>query len=128
MRIVGIGTDLVEIARMAALLQRFPGRLPQRLLHPNELARLSGQAQAAAWLAKRFATKEAVAKALGTGIGAAVRLHEIETVYDSRGKPLLRLHGKTLATATALGVTECHLSVTDEHSYALAFVVLVAAS
>jgi holo-[acyl-carrier protein] synthase len=75
-------------------------------------------------LAKRFATKEALAKAIGTGIGKEVRLQEIETTHDPRGKPLLQLHGVTLATATALGVTACQLSVADERTHALAFVIL----
>jgi holo-[acyl-carrier protein] synthase len=93
-------------------------------LHPNELERFASQANPAAWLAKRFATKEAIAKAIGTGIGEAVRLQEIETTHDSRGKPLLQLHGVTLATATGLGVTSLHLSVADERTHAVAFVIL----
>lgn len=124
MTIIGIGTDIVEIARLAATLQRHPQRFPERILHPNELERFASQANPAAWLAKRFATKEALAKALGTGIGKEVRLQEIETTHDVRGKPLLQLHGVTLETATALGVIACQLSVADERSHALAFVIL----
>jgi holo-[acyl-carrier protein] synthase len=124
MSILGIGTDIVEIARLAATLQRHPVRFPERILHPNELERFASQANPAAWLAKRFATKEALAKAIGTGIGKEVRLQEIETTHDPRGKPLLQLHGVTLATATALGVMACQLSVADERTHALAFVIL----
>lgn len=125
MTILGIGTDIVEIARIEQMLVRHPERLAVRILHPNELERFASQSNPAAWLAKRFATKEALAKALGTGIGKAVRLQEIETTHDSRGKPLLQLHGVTLATATAMGVTSCQLSVADERSHALAFVIAV---
>lgn len=125
MTILGIGTDIVEIARLAATLQRHPKRFPERILHPNELERFANQANPIAWLAKRFATKEALAKALGTGIGKEVRLQEIETTHDPRGKPLLQLHGVTLTTATAMGVTSCQLSVADERTHALAFVILV---
>lgn len=124
MTIIGIGTDIVEIARLAATLQRHPVRFPERILHPSELARFATQANPAAWLAKRFATKEALAKALGTGIGKEVRLQEIETTHDPRGKPLLQLHGVTLETATAMGVTSCQLSVADERTHALAFVIV----
>ena len=124
MRIIGIGTDIVEIARLEATLQRHPARFPARILHPAELQRFATQANPAAWLAKRFATKEAVAKALGTGIGKETRLQEIETTHDARGKPILQLHGVTLATATALGVTSMELSVADERTHALAFVML----
>ena len=124
MTIIGIGTDIVEIARLAATLQRHPQRFPERILHPNELERFANQTNPAAWLAKRFATKEALAKALGTGIGKEVRLQEIETTHDVRGKPLLQLHGVTLATANALGVTSLHVSVADERTHAVAFVIL----
>ncbi len=124
MTILGIGTDIVEIARLAATLQRHPVRFPERILHPSELDRFANRANPAAWLAKRFATKEALAKALGTGIGKEVRLQEIETTHDPRGKPLLQLHGVTLATATAMGVTSCQLSVADERTHALAFVIV----
>lgn len=124
MSIIGIGTDIVEIARIATLLTRHPERLPERLLHPHELQHFATQPNRATWLAKRFATKEAVAKALGTGIGKAARLHEIETYHDAHGKPLLRLHGVTLQTAVALGVRNYQVSVADERSHALAFVVL----
>lgn len=124
MTILGIGTDIVEIARIEQILARHPQRLAERILHPNELDRFASQAHPAAWLAKRFATKEAVAKALGTGIGKETRLQEIETTHDPRGKPLLQLHGVTLATATALGVTSLQLSVADERTHAVAFVIL----
>ena len=125
MKIIGIGTDIVEIARLEETLQRHPERFPERILHPAELKRFATETKQAAWLAKRFATKEAVAKALGTGIGKEVRLQEIETTHDARGKPRLQLHGVTLATATALGVTAIELSVADERTHAVAFVILV---
>ena len=124
MRIIGIGTDIVEISRIEALLERHPQRFAERILHAQELATFGQVTAKAAWLAKRFATKEAVAKALGTGIGKDVHLQEIETAHDERGKPILRLHGVTLATAQRLGVMKCDLSVADERSHALAFVVL----
>lgn len=124
MTILGIGTDMVEIARIEQMLAHHPQRFAERVLHPNELQRFGDVSHKAAWLAKRFATKEAVAKALGTGIGAQARLQEIETVHDPRGKPLLQLHGTTLATASTLGVTSLQLSLTDERNHALAFVIL----
>jgi holo-[acyl-carrier protein] synthase len=124
MSIIGIGTDIVEISRIEKMLERHPERFAERILHPAERERLARASNKPAWLAKRFATKEAVAKALGTGIGAEARLQEIETTHDARGKPTLQLHGVTLATATALGVTSVQLSVADERTHALAFVVL----
>lgn len=124
MKIIGIGTDIVEIARIAQLLERHPERFAGRILHPNELEHFTDQANKASWLAKRFATKEAVAKALGTGIGKDVQLQEIETTHDERGKPVLQLHGTTLATAESLGMTAAELSVADERTHAVAFVIL----
>ncbi|MBU0655531.1 MAG: holo-ACP synthase [Gammaproteobacteria bacterium] len=124
MKIVGIGTDIVAIARIEQMLARHPERFAERILHPDELQRFADVAHKAAWLAKRFATKEAVAKALGTGIGAQARLQEIETTHDPRGKPLLQLHGTTLVTATAMGVTSSQLSLADERTHAVAFVIL----
>jgi holo-[acyl-carrier protein] synthase len=125
MKIIGIGTDIVEISRIEQMLERHPERFVERILHPTELRRFATLVNHAAWLAKRFATKEAVAKALGTGIGKDTRLQEIETTHDARGKPILQLHGVTLATATALGVTSMELSVADERSHAVAFVILM---
>lgn len=125
MKIIGIGTDIVAIARIEQMLERHPERFAERILHPTELEYLSTLTSKAAWLAKRFATKEAVAKALGTGIGKETRFQEIETIHDARGKPVVQLHGVTLATATALGVTAAELSVADERSHAVAFVILL---
>lgn len=124
MKILGIGTDIVEIDRIEALLARHPERFAARILHANEYQRFTEVGNQAAWLAKRFATKEAVAKAFGSGIGKEVQLQEIETAHDARGKPLIHFHGTTLATAQALGVKSCEVSVADERRYAVAFVIL----
>ncbi|WP_020559229.1 holo-ACP synthase [Thiofilum flexile] len=124
--IIGIGTDIVEIARIERILVGSSQRFVERLLHLNELERFKTLVNPAPWLAKRFATKEAVAKALGTGIGEQARLQEIETCYTSAGKPYLTLHGVTLQTAQALGIQHYQLAVSDERHYAVAFVVLSA--
>jgi holo-[acyl-carrier protein] synthase len=126
MRIIGIGTDIVEISRISRLLQGGNERFLRRVLHADEYERFHqvSTALSAAWLAKRFATKEACSKALGTGIGEHAQLAEIETCHDKLGKPRLVLHGKTLATAGRLGVTDLSLSLADERSHAVAFVVL----
>ena len=126
MRLIGIGTDIVEVARMHRLLaQSHAPRFLERVLHTQELDKFSTVSQPAAWLAKRFATKEALAKALGTGIGQAVHLSDIETRYTDLGKPYLQLHGQTLYTAQQAQVTQIELSVSDERHYAVAFVVLM---
>lgn len=125
MRIVGIGTDIVEIERIQRVLAgKAADRFVERLLHPNEILKFQQKNQSAAWLAKRFATKEAVSKALGTGIGQAAKLTEIETQHNELGKPYLVLHGDTQATAERLGVRQTELSLSDERAYAVAFVIL----
>ncbi|TXH70710.1 MAG: holo-ACP synthase [Thiothrix sp.] len=125
MRIIGIGTDIGEITRIERLLERQSERFLERILHPHERQRFDTIQNPAAWLAKRFATKEAVAKALGTGIGKDASFFEIETSHDALGKPSVQLHGTALAMAERLGVQELQVSLADERDYAVAFVILI---
>jgi len=124
--IIGTGTDIVEVARIARLLNRSGNRFVQRVLSAQEQQQFAilVPIRQPAWFAKRFATKEALAKALGTGIGERARLTEIETRHDALGRPELVLHGVTEATAARLGVSRLSLSVADEQAYAVAFVIL----
>lgn len=126
MRIIGIGTDIVEIQRISRMIAGGNERFLRRILHDHEYTSFVkvNRALRANWIAKRFATKEACSKALGTGIGQHAQLTEIETCHDEWGKPDLILHGTTLATAQRLGVSDMSLSLADERSYAVAFVVL----
>lgn len=117
----GIGTDIVRIARMQAALGRRGNALAQRLLAPAELPAFSGHADPSRFLAKRFAIKEAVLKALGTGLRGGIRWHDISVAHDDLGKPLLTLDGEA---GRRLGTRRCHLSVSDEQDYALAFVII----
>lgn len=126
MRIIGIGTDIVEIQRISRMIDGGNERFLRRILHHDEYERFQDVSEIlrANWLAKRFATKEACSKALGTGIGKYAQLTEIETCHNELGKPDLILHGTTLATAQRLGVTGMSLSLADERTHAVAFVVL----
>lgn len=121
--ILGIGTDLVEIARISRALERHGDRLVDRVLGAEERHRLP-DANRAAWLAKRFATKEAVAKALGTGFRDGLCLADIQTRHDMNGRPEVVLAGRAREIFKRMGAGEISLSVTDERSYALAFVVI----
>ena len=121
--ILGIGTDLVEIARIDGALERHGTRLVERVLGPEERDRLP-EANRSAWLAKRFATKEAVAKALGTGFRDGLRLVDIQTRHDDNGRPEVMLNGRARETFERMGAGQISLSVTDERSYALSFVVI----
>lgn len=122
--IVGIGTDIIEVERVKTMLDRHGDRLPLRLLSVAELQRYAQVPQKVSWLAKRFAAKEAAAKALGTGIAEGVSWKHIEVGNDALGAPILILHEVALQRARTLGADSFHLSLSDERAFAVAFVVL----
>lgn len=122
--IKGIGTDLVSVDRIEGVLARHPKAFTRRVLHPNEQIIFDNHREPCAYLAKRFAAKEAVSKALGTGIAKGVSFHEIEISNDAFGRPLIELHEHTKAIAESMGVQSCYLSLSDEKEYAIAYVVL----
>lgn len=113
---------------MAASLQRLGDRFAQRLLAEDEFAQFQnkGEHNKAAFLAKRFAAKEALVKALGTGFADGITWKQITVTNDAKGAPLLTLTSAAQAYASQLGVTRIHLSLSDEKQHALAFVVLEA--
>lgn len=119
---LAVGTDLVEVRRIAELMARYGARFTARVFTPAELADCAGRAES---LAARWAAKEAAAKALGTGIGA-VTFQEIEVLRDEAGRPGLTLHGRAAALATERGLAQWALSLTHDAGLALAFVVATA--
>lgn len=121
--IKGIGTDLLEIARIEKALGRSE-KIARRILTDNELAEFSQSTQAARYLAKRFAAKEALVKALGTGIGNGVGWQHIEITKDALGKPLITLNSGALDRANLLGAQHYHLSYSDERDFIVAMVVI----
>ena len=120
--IVGIGTDLVVISRMREFWQRHGERALEKLLAPTERAACRESADPGRFLAKRFAAKEALGKALGTGICTPVLLPAIAVTHDDLGKPLLEFSTDLAIWIAERGLT-CHLSLSDEAEHALAFVV-----
>lgn len=122
--IVGIGSDIARIARFDAAIQRHGERFARRLLGADEQALLQRHAHPAAFIAKRFAGKEAFVKALGTGFREGIEWRDVQVLNDALGKPALRLGGQADARARALGVAHAHVSLSDEADYALAFVIL----
>ncbi|WP_458526347.1 holo-ACP synthase [Onishia taeanensis] len=122
--ILGVGTDIARVARFETAMARHGDRFAARVLGAHEQARLAEHGQPAAYLAKRFAAKEAFVKALGTGMRHGMRWGEIQVVNDSLGRPSLTLSGKAQTLAERLGVTGIHLSISDEAELALALVVL----
>lgn len=122
--IIGIGTDLVRVARIEAAMQRHGHRFARRLLGEQEADRFQHAPFPAAFVAKRFAAKEAFVKALGTGLRNGMRWTEIQVVNDALGRPSLVLGGRARELSVLAGVRAHHLSLTDEVDLALAFVVL----
>ncbi len=121
--ILGVGTDLVQRVRIEQSLARWGDRFARRILAPPELAIFNTHRQPAAYLAKRFAGKEAASKALGTGIGQ-ISWQEISIVNDAAGSPAMELTGAALRLFEAHGARHIHVSLADEKDYALAFVVV----
>ncbi|AZG74263.1 holo-ACP synthase [Shewanella livingstonensis] len=124
MAIVGIGTDIVEIARISEQRERLGDRLARRVLTEPELATYLQSKQPERFLAKRFAAKEAAAKALGTGIGRGVSFQHIHIDNDENGAPLVSFTDGALARLKQLSGSRGFISIADEKHYAVATVVL----
>nr|MBC7244691.1 holo-ACP synthase [Chloroflexota bacterium] len=116
---LSVGVDIVEIERIQRAITRWQGRFLTRIYTPAELALCRGRVPE---LAVRFAAKEAISKALGTGL-SGVLWCEMEVLADARGKPLVRLHGRAAARADELGLREFAISLSHSCDYAIAFVV-----
>ena len=113
------GVDIIEISRIARTLERYGERFLQRIYTPGELEYCRGRPSK---LASRFAAKEAMMKALGTGV-RGVGWKDIEVTRAPSGAPGIRLHGRALARAERLGVLEISVSMSDSQEHAVAFVV-----
>lgn len=124
MSIIGIGIDIVKISRMKGSLKKYGDNFARRILHDNELQIFQQRKVPEYYLAKRFAAKEALAKALGTGIAKGISFTDIEVINDQNGKPELVLHGATLDIASQLGVENLLISLSDEKKYAIAYVIV----
>jgi len=122
--IYGVGTDLIEIKRVARVLERFGERFARRILCEPELKRFRAHKQPVAYLAKRFAAKEAFTKALGTGIHAPANWHGVWVVNLRSGKPQLEFSDELQKLLTQKQIRRTHLSLTDEREIAAATVIL----
>ncbi len=125
--IFGIGTDIVRVARMAQSLERFGNRFARKILADSEWTEFQQKSDAqlqAAFLAKRFAAKEAAAKALGTGFSDGLFLHHIFVTHTEAGQPQLEFSGKAQEMYQRFQIGSTHLSIADEAEFAVAYVVL----
>ena len=123
--IYGIGTDIVRISRIQQGLDRYGERFARRILAGQELDDFQRTLHPARFLARRFAAKEAVVKAYGTGFTQGMTFRDIVVSHDAAGKPLLLLSGRALELRHEMGIGEQFISISDEQEYAVAFVTLM---
>lgn len=121
--IVGIGTDIVAVARLRGMWERHGDKALEKLLAPDELDDFARAADKGRFLAKRFAAKEAFAKAFGSGVRPPVLLPAIAVGHDELGKPKFNFHGQLAEIVENRRLT-AHLSISDEAEYAVAYVLL----
>ncbi|WEJ63525.1 holo-ACP synthase [Thiomicrorhabdus lithotrophica] len=121
--IVGVGTDIVDVNRIEKVYLKQKQAFAERLLSTAELNEFEHQLYPERFLAKRWALKEAVSKALGTGISQGVRFKDMTVAHKESGQPFLVLDGSTLDKAKELGITDWSISVSDEKYHTVAFVV-----
>ena len=122
--IFGIGTDIVEVERIKKISS--VDKFAKKILSQNELNIFNelSKDKKTFFLSKQFAGKEAVSKALGTGVGKEVSMKNIEILRDNKGKPIFNAIDELETYMNNLGITKTHVSLSDEKKYALAFVIL----
>ena len=122
--VLGLGSDVIEIARIAQSMERFGERFLRRVFTPEEIAYCQRKKNAAESFAARFAAKEAGAKALGTGISHGISWPEIEVRREASGRPTLHWSGRAREMAERMGVRRSLVSLTHSRELAMAFVVV----
>lgn len=122
--IFGIGTDIVAFTRIDDLHHRYGERFAQRILSRSEMNEFANHALPARLLMKRFAAKEALAKATGMGLRHPVSMSQMTVVHDEQGKPGFVFGSELAAYFDQRGITRHHLSISDERDNAVAFVIL----
>lgn len=122
--IIGIGTDITDTQRIEKAYSRFGHRFARRILAPVEYQLFLERNESLSLLSKRFAVKEAASKALGTGIAEGITWHDIYVTHNELGVPHLHFSGAAKSIAESKGVKQQLVTISDEASLALAFVVL----
>jgi holo-[acyl-carrier protein] synthase len=126
--IFGIGVDVLESARITQTLERFGTRFIEHLLMPAERAQLARTARPERFLAMRFAAKEAIVKAMGTGFAHGVWIRDVGVVQNSWGKPEVVFSERGERVRRGLGVGEAHVTLSDERGLVVAVAVLMKAA
>jgi len=123
---IAIGTDIVEVERVEAVFARQGQRFLARILTAREQAVAANLTHPARFLAKRFAAKEAISKALGTGIGRQLSWHDLDIESRSSGAPLVALSSRGRRVLESVGGSRVLITISDERAYAVAFAVVLA--
>lgn len=121
--IYGIGVDLVAVARISAMHARYGDRLAEHILAPMEMDEYTAAREKDRFLAKRFAAKEAIAKALGTGLRPPVTLDSIAITHQPEGRPGFAFAAELETWLKARNILRVHLSISDEKDHAVAYVI-----
>lgn len=127
MKLLGSGIDIVQVARIGGLYEKYGIRFAEKILHDQEMAELRALMQADSFLAKRFAVKEATAKALGLGIGKSLGFKDIYVEHDELGKPAL-VFTRECQNRLQLEKVSALLTIADEKAYAVAHVLMYSES
>ena len=122
--IFGVGVDMVSLSRVEKLWQNYGLKFADKILHPHEREKISASPLPGRYLAKGFAAREALVKALGTGLSQGIVMRDIELVRDPLGRPEFRLHGVCADFIKRNQIGKTHLSITDEGDLITAFVVV----
>lgn len=125
--IFGIGVDVLEAARITNTFERFGSRFVEHLLMPEEQAQLTRTARPARFLAMRFAAKEAIVKAMGTGFAHGIWIRDVGVVQNPWGKPEVVFSERGEQVRRSLGIGEGHVTLTDERGLVVAVAVLMRA-
>jgi holo-[acyl-carrier protein] synthase len=123
--IFGIGTDIVQIERIARLHERFGPRFAERLLLPEEGEAFEGHSQPVRFLAMRFAAKEAIVKAMGTGFSNGMWIRDTGIVRGALGRPEIVWSARGRALCAQLGIGDGHITLSDEAGFVVAVAVLM---
>ncbi|PXF63235.1 holo-ACP synthase [Kangiella spongicola] len=123
MAIFGVGTDIVKLERVERSYQRHGDKFAERILSSDELEAYVSKKNKVTYLAKRFAAKEAISKALGTGMREGIDFKQLSIVSNQLGKPEVFLQGKAQDWAQNNKIARVHLSISDERDAAVAFAI-----
>ncbi|HEU6448418.1 MAG TPA: holo-ACP synthase [Verrucomicrobiae bacterium] len=122
--ILGTGIDVIEVERIAASFEKYGEKFVNRILLPDEIAYCLSHRQPAPFLAARFAAKEAISKAFGTGIGAQLGWQDMEICRKESGEPFVILHGKGKTLFDSRGAKQLHISLSHTQTFAAATAIL----